>query len=34
MTLRAIQDVAAVVIGASAGGIEALGVLLPALDAR
>jgi two-component system, chemotaxis family, protein-glutamate methylesterase/glutaminase len=27
-------DVAAVVIGASAGGVEALGVLLPALDAR
>lgn len=29
-----LQDVAAVVIGASAGGIEALGLLLPALDAR
>ncbi|MET0280355.1 MAG: chemotaxis protein CheB [Steroidobacteraceae bacterium] len=29
-----LQDLAAVVIGASAGGIEALGVLLPALDAR
>jgi two-component system, chemotaxis family, protein-glutamate methylesterase/glutaminase len=27
------QDVAAVVIGASAGGVEALGMLLPALDA-
>jgi two-component system chemotaxis response regulator CheB len=29
-----LQDVAAVVIGASAGGVEALGLLLPALDAR
>lgn len=29
-----LRDLAAVVIGASAGGIEALGVLLPALDAR
>jgi two-component system chemotaxis response regulator CheB len=29
-----LQDIAAVVIGASAGGIEALGMLLPALDAR
>jgi len=31
---RALQDVAAVVIGTSAGGVEALGVLLPALHAR
>jgi two-component system, chemotaxis family, protein-glutamate methylesterase/glutaminase len=29
-----LHEVAVVVIGASAGGIEALGVLLPALDAR
>lgn len=29
-----LHDVAAVVIGASAGGVEALGLLLPALDAR
>lgn len=29
-----VQDIAAVVIGTSAGGVEALGLLLPALDAR
>ena len=34
MSPAALQDVAAVVIGASAGGVDALGVLLPALDAR
>ena len=34
MSPAALQDVAAVVIGASAGGVDALGVLLAALDAR
>lgn len=34
MNPRALQDMAAVVIGASAGGVEALGLLLPALHAR
>jgi two-component system chemotaxis response regulator CheB len=34
MRAQALQDVVAVVIGASAGGVDALGVLLPALDAR
>lgn len=34
MSVSGLQHIEAVVIGASAGGIEALGVLLPALDAR
>lgn len=34
MTRDALQQVAAVVIGASAGGIDALGILLPGLDSR
>lgn len=34
MSATALQDTVAVVIGASAGGVDALGMLLPALDAR
>ncbi len=34
MNRRPLEEISAVVIGASAGGVEALGVLLPALPAR
>lgn len=34
MSARPLHDVRAVVIGTSAGGVEALGLLLPALDIR
>ena len=34
MSMPGLQRIEALVIGTSAGGIEALGMLLPALDAR
>ncbi len=34
MSARALHEVGAIVIGTSAGGVEALGMLLPALDKR